>query len=101
LATFFGYSEQSHQTIAFVQSSGLVMQNHPMATQRIFLGLANIAELLSVSEDEAAQILARDDFPDPRERLSNGMSLWFRLDVEGWIIEHSGLERTRYRGPQE
>jgi hypothetical protein len=47
------------------------------------VGLKEIAEILNVSKQRAAQLAARPDFPQPLGEISAGR-IWKRSDVERW-----------------
>jgi hypothetical protein len=47
------------------------------------MGLADVAELLTVSKQHVSQPTARDDSPEPRQRLAAG-PVSNRADVERW-----------------
>ena len=54
----------------------------------ILLGNAELGRLLAVSRQRVSQLVARDDFPTPRAKLTMG-SIWALPDVLAWA-EHTG-----------
>lgn len=57
------------------------------------LGVSEIAALLDVTRQRAHQLTARDDFPQPIQRLSNG-PIWTRPSIQTFI---DGWERKAGR----
>lgn len=60
------------------------------------VGVAEIAELLAVSQQRASQITALPDFPEPLGRLKSG-PVWLRTSVE---VFHRGWTRRPGRQPR-
>jgi len=50
---------------------------------RFLAGLAEVAEILGVSKRTAVRYVAREDFPEPLERLAAG-PIWDRDHVAEW-----------------
>ena len=63
---------------------------------RELAGMAEIAEMLSVSKRTAQRYSERDDFPEPIDRLAAG-PVWRLRDVEVWAREQLPLPVGRPR----
>jgi predicted DNA-binding transcriptional regulator AlpA len=50
-------------------------------------GVAEVSEILGVTKQTALKYAARDDFPEPIDRLASG-PVWKRVDVERWGKKH-------------
>jgi prophage regulatory protein len=59
-------------------------------------GLSEIVGMLGVTKRTALKYLAREDFPEPIDRLATGR-VWLRADVERWGKEHLPLPPGRPR----
>ena len=62
------------------------------------VGLAEVAELLGVTKRTATAYCARDDFPEPLQRLA-ATPVWHRAEVEAWAKKALPLTRGRPPGP--
>jgi hypothetical protein len=60
-------------------------------------GIAEIAEILSVSLRSAHNYSRRDDFPEPFGQVSGAGRIWLRKDVEAWGKAHLPLPTGRPR----
>lgn len=58
-----------------------------MPSRKRLYGSAELQERLRVSRARVVQIVSREDFPAPFERLAGG-TVWLAEEVEAWIREH-------------
>jgi len=61
------------------------------------VGIRDIAELQGVAKNSAWRWTRRDDFPAPAARVSGGIPVWQRADVEAWARENLPLREGRPR----
>jgi predicted DNA-binding transcriptional regulator AlpA len=59
----------------------------PSPTPKRLYGTGELQRRLGVSRERIRQIVRREDFPEPFDRLSMG-TVWLIEDVEAWIREH-------------
>ena len=58
--------------------------------------IAEVAEMLGVTERTAQRYADRSDFPKPAERVAGGrLRIWRREDVEKWARENLPLRAGR------
>jgi prophage regulatory protein len=46
-----------------------------------------VTDRLGISRQRLSQLMQRDDFPEPIEKLHAGY-IWLAEDIERWITEH-------------